>query len=89
MKFIDKLLSHTSSLFRNGGPDWSSTRFAFMLSVVISNIVVFGVWVGLSIAAGVLLPIDSSIIVLYCIANGISSATKLIQKQQEKVTKKN
>jgi len=84
MKFIEKLLSHISSLFKNGGPHWSSTRFAFILAVIISNFVVFGVWLGLSIGAGVLLPIDSSIIVLYGLANGISAATKLVQKQQEK-----
>ena len=84
MKFIEKLLSHLSSLFKNGGEHWSSTRFAFVLAVVISNFVVFGTWLGLSIAAGTLLPIDTSIIVLYGLANGISSATKLVQNPMEK-----
>jgi hypothetical protein len=82
-KFFGKLFSHISSLFKNGSPYWSSTRFAFILSVVISNVSIFGLWIFLSIMNNMLLPIDSSIIVIYAICNGLLSAAKLIQKPME------
>ena len=82
-KFFSKLISHISSLFKNGGEHWSSTRFAFLLAVVLSNFVIFGVWMGLSIVSKTILPVDNSVIILYAICNGLLSATKLIQKPME------
>jgi hypothetical protein len=83
--FWNKLLGNLSGLFRNGnGPNWSSTRFAFLLSVVLSNFSIFGVWIYLSLLNGQMLPIDDSILMLYAICNGLLSATKLIQKNMEK-----
>jgi hypothetical protein len=83
--FFNNLFHHISSLFKNGGPHWSSTRFAFLLSVIISNFSIFGMWIFLSVINNTLLPIDNSIIMIYAICNGLLSATKLIQKHQEKL----
>jgi len=81
---FDRLLHNFSDLLKNGSKRWSSLRFAFLLSVVISNLAVFGVWVGLSIASNIMLSIPESVIVLYCAANGISLTGKLVQKPMEK-----
>lgn len=86
MNFFNRLFNRVSSLFEAEGNCWSSTRFIFVFSAMLSNIVIMGGWLGLSIYANQLLPIDSSIIILYCLANGITATTKLIQKGQEKVT---
>jgi hypothetical protein len=83
-EFFVKLFSHLSGLFKdNGVNNWSSSRFVFLFSAILSNLVIFGLWLGLCIYSHQLLPIDTSIIVLYGIANGITSITKLVQKKQE------
>ena len=83
-QFLNKLLSKVSSLFKDGSSiDWSSARFAFLVSVIISNLAIFGIWVGLSIINNVVMPIDASVLTLYGLANGISFTGKLIQKNME------
>jgi len=61
----------------------SSTRFAFLLAVILSNFVIFGVWIGLSLYFGKLLEIPESVIILYGIANGISVTGKMFQNWVE------
>ena len=61
----------------------SSTRFAFLLSVLLSNFIIFGSWLGLSIYFGKLLEIPESVIILYGIANGISVTGKMFQNWVE------
>jgi len=81
---FQKILSNLSSLFKNGGKNWSSMRFAFMVAVLLSNFCFFGLWVGLSIKNNELMKVPESVIVLYALANGISYSGKLIQKPIEK-----
>jgi hypothetical protein len=83
MKFWNKLLSRLSSLFKNGGTNWSSVRFSFIVTVIISNICFWGIWTGLSIFQNTILTIPESVIVIYCLANGIAVGSKLVQKPME------
>lgn len=84
MNFWNKLLSKLSSLFKDGKDHlWSSTRFAFIITVILSNLSFWGVWIGLSVYRHELQPIPDSVVVIYCLANGIASSLKLIQKPME------
>ena len=49
------------------------------MAVILSNFVIFGVWIGLSIYFGKLLEIPQSVIILYGIANGIFVTGKTFQ----------
>ena len=82
--FWNKLLSRLSSLFKNGGVNWSSVRFAFLLAVILSNFAFWGIWSGLSISKKELQLVPESVIIIYCLANGIAVSSKLIQKPMEK-----
>ena len=82
-QFIIKLLHNLSDLLKNGGKRWSSIRFGFLLSVLLSNFIIFGVWSFLSITSMTMVPIDNSILVLYAISNGLHISGKLIQKPME------
>jgi hypothetical protein len=84
MSFWEKLISKISSLFKNGGPNWSSIRFAFIVSVMLSNFAFWGIWTGLSIYNGEIQKVPESVIVIYCMANGIAVGSKLAQKPMEK-----
>jgi len=81
--FINKLLSKLSSIFKNGSANWSSVRFAFIMTVVLSNICFWGIWVGLSIYQNKILEIPQSVIVIYGISHGLSFGSKLVQKKME------
>lgn len=88
-EFIDKLLHNISGIFKNGSDRWSSMRFAFILSVIISNNIIFGAWIGLSFMKHKLVEIPESVLVLYALANGISYAGKTTQRYIEKEPKQN
>jgi len=83
MNFWNKLLSKLSSLFKNGGANWSSIRFAFIVAVMLSNFAFWGIWAGLSIAKHELQPVPDSVVVVYSLANGIAVGGKLAQKPME------
>ena len=71
---IDNLLSPDEK-------SMSSMRFSFLLSVIISNLTIFGLWFVLSIIKGELLVIPESVFILYGSANGLSISGKIIQKK--------
>jgi len=70
-------------LLKDGPGSLSSTRFAFLCTVLFSNIILFGLWLGLSIYSCQLMPIPESVIILYSLANGMSLTGKVIQKYLE------
>lgn len=84
MKFIDRLLHNLSDMMKNGGTQWSSMRVAFTYAHFLSTTLILGLWFGLSIASGQLLPIDSSIIILYGTMTGLGYGGKISQKYLEK-----
>ena len=84
MIFFNKLISKLSSLFKNGGSNWSSIRFAFIIAVILSNFAFWGIFTGLSIYKQEIQKIPESVIVIYCMANGIAVGGKLTQKTMEK-----
>jgi hypothetical protein len=82
-EFFDKLWYNMSGLLKNGSERWSSIRFAFLLSVIFSNIVIFGIWATLSIMSLQMIIIPESVLILYCLANGIATTGKIWQKNIE------
>ena len=62
---------------------WSSTRFAFIFTVSISNISVFLSVLILTIKDGVIPDVPEGILWLYALANGISFTGKVAQKFKE------
>jgi hypothetical protein len=83
--YMKNLLKKFSSLLQDGSGDsaWSTTRFAFLFTVIISNVVIFGVWVAICYHKREIVPIPSEIVTLYSLANGITAASKVIQKRFE------
>ena len=63
----------------------SSVRFAFLFSVIVSNLTVFGLLIAEYILKGSMQTVPDSVLVLYCAANGIGGGVKLIKDQIEKV----
>jgi len=80
-----QILSKLSSLLKENDNSkyWSSTRLAFLFTVAISNITIFGLWLGLSLYENTLVSIPESVLVLYSIANGLGIGGKLLQKPLE------
>jgi ABC-type siderophore export system fused ATPase/permease subunit len=83
MNFINRIFSGITSLLKDKGDNLSSTRFAFLLSVIISNIMIFGVWAYLSITSHLMVPFPESVIVIFSLANAITYSGKLYQKTLE------
>ena len=87
MQLIKRL---SNMLEQNSGEHgWSSTRFAFIFTVMISNIVIFLAITILIIKDWRFPDVPEGILWLYALANGLSFAGKVTQKVQEvKETKK-
>lgn len=62
---------------------WSSTRFAFIFSVLISNIVIFVSVAILIFQNGTIPDIPEGVLFLYALANGIAFTGKVVQKFKE------
>ena len=75
-----KIRECIASLLKDSPDSLSSTRFAFLFSVIVSNISIFGICIGLCIWVGEILPIPDSILLLYCLGNSISFGGKVLQK---------
>jgi len=54
------------------------------MTVILSNICFWGVWTGLSIHNQEIKSIPESVIIIYCLVNGLSAGYKLWQKKMEK-----
>ena len=62
---------------------WSSTRFAFVFSVLTSNIVVFVSYAYLAFKNGQLPDVPEGTLWLFALANGIAFTGKVVQKNKE------
>lgn len=70
----------------NGGPGtWSSNRVAFIFTMVISNIIIWGAIATLVIMNSAFPDIPDSIVMVYGLANGIASVSKVWQKKEERL----
>ena len=78
-------MCNLSSLLKehSGSEQLSSTRLAMLFTVILSNIVIFGVWAVVCIMKHDLIIIPSSLITLYGLANGITITGKVTQKRFE------
>jgi len=74
-----------SGMLQEHGPEdtWSSTRFAFIFSVILANVIIFVTWAVLSIKEGVMSDIPEGVIWMYALATGITFGGKVIQKFKE------
>jgi len=61
----------------------SSTRWVFLFTAILSNLVVWLTWLGLSIYNGTVLDIPMGVWMTYGIANGVASVAKVVQKNIE------
>ncbi len=79
------LLDKLSSMLQERGGDtaWSSVRFAFIFSVLLSNTVIFVSLLVLVISDTTFPDIPEGVLWLYALANGISFAGKITQKFKE------
>ena len=79
------LMSKLSAMLQETGPDeaWSSTRFSFIVTVLVSNFIVFGLIAYNTILTGSLPDVPEGLIWIYALANGISFAGKVAQKFKE------
>lgn len=79
---MKKLLNKLSSMLEENAPvnAWSSTRFSFIFSVVLSNVVVFSLIGYETILTGKVPDVPEGTIWIYALANGISFAGKVSQK---------
>lgn len=64
---------------------WSATRAAFIFTTLLSNIALWFGIVYLIIQNNTFPIIPDTIVVLYGVANGIASLTKVMQKKQERI----
>ena len=83
---LDTLWKKLETMFIvNGGPGtWSSNRVAFIFTMVLSNIIMWGAILYLVIVNSAFPDIPNSIVMLYGLANGIASVSKVWQKREER-----
>jgi len=63
---------------------WSSNRFSFIVTMFLSNVIMWGSILFLVIMNLAFPAIPESIVVLYGLANGVASAAKVFQKREER-----
>lgn len=77
----------SSMLKTDGGKDaWSSARFTFVFTVLLSNIIIFVALAVLLIKESKFPDVPEGVLWLYGVANGISFAGKVSQKFRETKT---
>lgn len=79
---MSKLLNKISSMLEENAAvnSWSATRFSFVFSVIMSNVVLFGIIMYETILTGKVPDVPEGAIWIYALANGISFAGKVSQK---------
>jgi len=75
-EFFKKLISEKDT-------EHSSQRFTLLISSLISNILVFGVWTAICFKKGEMVTIPDGVFILYGIANGVTMLGKVFQKKIE------
>jgi len=87
---MNKLMSKLSSMLTDGTDNlWSATRFSMLLAVVLSNVLVLGVWTYLSLKQGKILDIPWNVITIYTAANSVTIGGKVLQKKYESANNNN
>lgn len=88
---MGKLLNKLSSMLEENAAvnAWSSTRFSFIFSVVLSNVVLFTLIGYETISTGKVPDVPEGAIWIYALANGISFSGKVFQKLGELKNSKN
>lgn len=89
--FKHELFNKIQGMFIENSDDglWSSSRVVFVFTATLSNIIL---WVGilyLLIKNSNFPIVPESIIVVYGVANGITSISKILQKKQERLESEN
>lgn len=79
------LLENLNGLLQEnaGNGAWSSTRFVFVFTVLLSNIIIFSALTVLIIKDGKFPDVPEGILWLYAIANGVAFTGKVTQKKSE------
>jgi hypothetical protein len=81
---MKKLLHKLSTLLTEGDDgSWSTTRFAMLFTVLISNVALFSVWVMICWYKKDIIALPTTVVSLYSLANTIVVAGKVTQKKFE------
>jgi hypothetical protein len=80
---LEKKTGLFNSLLSKNGNSMSSIRFVLLLSVILSNSVIFLIWLVLSLINMTMVDIPESVLYLYALANGLSLTGKVVQRQIE------
>lgn len=80
---LEKKMGLFDSLLSKNGNSMSSIRFVLLLSVILSNSVIFLIWLVLSLINMTMVDIPESVLYLYALANGLSLTGKVVQRQIE------
>ena len=74
------------TMFEESGDDhmWSANRFAYVFTMLISNLVIWGAVLYLVIHLNAFPEIPQGIIFIYGISNGVASMAKVFQKREER-----
>jgi len=80
-----KIFEQFLTIFRTDetSKNWSSTRFTFVFTVLLSNVVIFTLFAIFSMSDGKFPEISEGVLWLYAIANGIAFTGKVSQKFKE------
>ena len=75
------------TMFEESGDDhmWSANRFAYVFTMFISNLVMWGGVIYLMITLGAFPQIPEGVIFIYGISNGVASMAKVFQKKEERL----
>lgn len=76
------------ALLASGPISLSSMRFTLLISVLISNLVIFTAWCWLSIRTNSMYNIPDSVLYLYTLSNGLPLTGKVVQKHIERLSER-
>lgn len=78
-----KIIPETFENLINSHSETSSTRWVFLFTAVLSNIIVWFTWVIVCIIKVEIVDIPMGVWMAYGIANGVASVAKVVQKNIE------
>ena len=82
-----KLVSDNFSKLVNASSSESSTRWVFLFTAILSNIILWFTWVIVCIIKVEIVDIPMGVWMAYGIANGVTSIAKVVQKNIEEKSK--
>ncbi len=85
---VSSFWSKVETMFIESEDDnmWSANRFAYVITMLISNLIIWGAILYFVIHQGSFPDIPDGVIFIYGISNGVASITKVWQKREERIS---